>query len=87
MQMVGGNRGNQFRQYARQNVRNLNGYNTVQNVRNPVVQNAVLNPAARADGNDNGNNGNQIWVILLGTAQSDQEKRDAAYLQTQLLIS
>nr|GEU36256.1 hypothetical protein [Tanacetum cinerariifolium] len=37
MQMVGGNGENQFRQYVRQNVRNLNGYNTVQNVRNQHV--------------------------------------------------
>nr|GFC69995.1 hypothetical protein [Tanacetum cinerariifolium] len=29
MQMVGGNAVNQFRQYARKNVRNLNGYNDV----------------------------------------------------------
>nr|GFC79959.1 hypothetical protein [Tanacetum cinerariifolium] len=29
MQMIGGNGGNQFRQYARQNVGNLNGYNAV----------------------------------------------------------
>nr|GFC44152.1 hypothetical protein [Tanacetum cinerariifolium] len=34
MQMIGGNGGNQFRQYAWQNVGNLNGYNAVQNVRN-----------------------------------------------------
>nr|GFD36571.1 hypothetical protein [Tanacetum cinerariifolium] len=39
MQMVGGNGGNQFRQYAGQNARNLNGYNVVQNVRNQVAQN------------------------------------------------
>ncbi|GJY93139.1 integrase, catalytic region, zinc finger, CCHC-type containing protein [Tanacetum coccineum] len=63
--------GNQFRQYAGQNVRNLNGYNAVQNVRNLVVQNAVQNPsvqnngngnvvAARVEGNSNGNTGNQI---------------------------
>ncbi|GKB43369.1 hypothetical protein Tco_0888311 [Tanacetum coccineum] len=30
MQMVRGNRGNQFRQYGRQNVRNQNGYNATQ---------------------------------------------------------
>nr|GFA56988.1 hypothetical protein [Tanacetum cinerariifolium] len=41
MQMVGGNGGNQFRQYVGQNVRNLNGYNDVQNVRNQVIQHAV----------------------------------------------
>nr|GEU95342.1 Gag-Pol polyprotein [Tanacetum cinerariifolium] len=34
MQMIGGNGGNQFRQYAGQNAGNLNGYNAVQNVRN-----------------------------------------------------
>nr|GEU88062.1 hypothetical protein [Tanacetum cinerariifolium] len=39
MQMVGGNGGNQFRQYAGQNIGNLNGYNAVQNVKNqlPVI--------------------------------------------------
>nr|GFD42722.1 Gag-Pol polyprotein [Tanacetum cinerariifolium] len=39
MQMIGGNGGNQFRQYAGQNARNLNGYNKVQNVGNQVAQN------------------------------------------------
>nr|GFB83318.1 hypothetical protein [Tanacetum cinerariifolium] len=34
MQMIGGNGGNQFRQYAGQNAGNLNGFNAVQNVRN-----------------------------------------------------
>nr|GFA24524.1 reverse transcriptase domain-containing protein [Tanacetum cinerariifolium] len=37
--MIGGNGGNQFRQYAGQNAGNLNGYNVVQNVRNQVAQN------------------------------------------------
>nr|GFB57236.1 hypothetical protein [Tanacetum cinerariifolium] len=46
MQMVGGTGGNQFRQYARQNAGNLNGYNAVQNVRN--------------QGNAAGHNRNQI---------------------------
>ncbi|GKB34024.1 hypothetical protein Tco_0878966, partial [Tanacetum coccineum] len=41
--MVGGNGGNQFRQYDGQNVGNQNGYNAVQNVGNLVVQNAVKN--------------------------------------------
>nr|GEZ16117.1 hypothetical protein [Tanacetum cinerariifolium] len=36
MQMVRGNGGNQFRQYAEQNIGNLNGYNAVLNVRNQV---------------------------------------------------
>nr|GFC82419.1 hypothetical protein [Tanacetum cinerariifolium] len=39
MQMIGGNGGNQFRQYAGQNAWNLNGYNEVQNVGNQVAQN------------------------------------------------
>nr|GEW76387.1 hypothetical protein [Tanacetum cinerariifolium] len=39
MQIIGGNGGTQFRQYAGQNVGNLNGYNDVQNVRNQVAQN------------------------------------------------
>ncbi|GKG32554.1 hypothetical protein Tco_0430064 [Tanacetum coccineum] len=60
MQMVGGNDGNQFRQYAEQNVGNQNGYNAVQNVRNqnPNANGNVV--AAWAEGNVNGNNGNQI---------------------------
>nr|GEX06402.1 hypothetical protein [Tanacetum cinerariifolium] len=49
MQMVGGNGGNQFRQYAGQNAGNLNGYNVVQNVRNQVAQ----NPRVQNDGNQN----------------------------------
>nr|GEW00889.1 hypothetical protein [Tanacetum cinerariifolium] len=39
MQMIGGNGENQFRQYAGQNVRNLNRYNEVQNVGNQVAPN------------------------------------------------
>nr|GEX22877.1 hypothetical protein [Tanacetum cinerariifolium] len=50
MQMVGGNGENQFRQYAGQNIGNLNGYNAVQNVENQ----------ARTEGNAAGHNGNQI---------------------------
>nr|GFB96641.1 hypothetical protein [Tanacetum cinerariifolium] len=60
MQMIGGNGGNQFRQYAGQNAGNLNGYNAVQNVRN---QNQIGNGnivAVRAEGNAAGHNGNQI---------------------------
>nr|GEX82758.1 DNA polymerase epsilon catalytic subunit A-like [Tanacetum cinerariifolium] len=56
---------------------NLNGYNAVQNVKNQVAQ----NPRVQNDGNQNGligilRNGNQTgngeWVIMLGTARSDQ---------------
>ncbi|GJV87065.1 integrase, catalytic region, zinc finger, CCHC-type containing protein [Tanacetum coccineum] len=77
MQMVGGNGGNQFRQYVRQNVGNQVVPNAVQNpgVQNVGNQNGLIvvsgianqNPngngnvvAAWADGNANGNNGNQI---------------------------
>nr|GFB59977.1 hypothetical protein [Tanacetum cinerariifolium] len=49
MRMVGGNGENQFRQYAGQNVGNLNGYNTVQNVGNRVAQ----NPRVQNVGNQN----------------------------------
>nr|GEU49792.1 retrovirus-related Pol polyprotein from transposon TNT 1-94 [Tanacetum cinerariifolium] len=50
MQMVEGNGENQFRQYAGQNVRNLNGYNVVQNVGNQVAQNLRIQNV----GNQNG---------------------------------
>nr|GEW12156.1 hypothetical protein [Tanacetum cinerariifolium] len=64
-QMVGGNGGNQFRQYAGQNAGNLNGYNDVQNVGNQIIQHANLNRngnlvAARAEGNAARHNANQI---------------------------
>ncbi|GJY65960.1 hypothetical protein Tco_0468198 [Tanacetum coccineum] len=52
MQMVGGNGGNQFRQYDGQNIRNQNRCNAVQTVRN---QNGNV-VAARAEGNVIGNN-------------------------------
>nr|GFD06971.1 hypothetical protein [Tanacetum cinerariifolium] len=56
MQMVRGNGGNQFRQYARQNAGNPVGYNDV--IRNQIIQNA---------GNHNGligvqRNGNQNQI-------------------------
>nr|GFD47347.1 hypothetical protein [Tanacetum cinerariifolium] len=64
MQMIGGNGGNQFRQYAGKTTGNLNGYNEVQNVRNqvapnPRVQNNVRNqvapkPRVQNVGNQNG---------------------------------
>nr|GEX76339.1 retrovirus-related Pol polyprotein from transposon TNT 1-94 [Tanacetum cinerariifolium] len=57
MQMVGGNGENQFRQYAGQNVWNLNGYNAVQNVSNQVIQNVAQNPRVQNIGNQNGSIG------------------------------
>nr|GEU61407.1 hypothetical protein [Tanacetum cinerariifolium] len=94
MQMIGGNGGNQFRQYAGQNARNLNGYNAVQNVGN---QNQIGNGnlvAVRAEGNAAGHNGNQIRCYnCRGVEHFARDctvrprRRDAAYLQTQLLIA
>nr|GEX95672.1 hypothetical protein [Tanacetum cinerariifolium] len=105
------------------NLRNLNGYNDVQNVKNQVIQNAVQNPriqnvgnqnglivvlgnanhnsngngnlvAARAEGNATGHNGNPIRCYNcrgLGHFSRNYtvrpRRRDAAYLQTQLLIA
>nr|GFD37422.1 hypothetical protein [Tanacetum cinerariifolium] len=59
MQMIGGNGGNQFRQYAGQNAGNLNGYNEVQNVKNQVA----LNLRVQNIGNQNGLIGVQ-WNVI-----------------------
>nr|GFD44225.1 hypothetical protein [Tanacetum cinerariifolium] len=52
MQMVGGNGGNRFRQYAGQNAGNSAGYNDV--IGNQVIHNAVQNPRVQNVGNPNG---------------------------------
>nr|GFD16258.1 hypothetical protein [Tanacetum cinerariifolium] len=52
MQMVGGNGGNQFRQYAGQNAGNSTGYNDV--IGNQVILNAVQNPKVQNVRNPNG---------------------------------
>nr|GEX04876.1 hypothetical protein [Tanacetum cinerariifolium] len=68
-QMVGGNGGNQFRQYAGQNAGNLNGYNAVQNVGNQVAQ----NPRIQNDGNQNQTgNGNLVAVRAEGNAAKEK---------------
>nr|GEV91754.1 retrovirus-related Pol polyprotein from transposon TNT 1-94 [Tanacetum cinerariifolium] len=111
MQMIGGNGGNQFRQYAGQNAGNLNGYNEVQNVGNQVAQkprvqnvgnqNGLIGVqrngnlvAARAEGNAAGQNANQIRCYnyrgfghYARNCTARPRRKDAAYLQTQLLIA
>nr|GFB99867.1 hypothetical protein [Tanacetum cinerariifolium] len=59
--MIGGNGGNQFRQYEGQNARNPTRYNDV--IGNHGNQNQIGNGnlvAVRAEGNAAGHNGNQI---------------------------
>nr|GEY87005.1 hypothetical protein [Tanacetum cinerariifolium] len=89
MHMVEVNGGNQFRviQNAVQNLRILNVGN--QNGLIVVPRNANRNSngngnlaAARAEGNATGHNGNQIRICTVRP-----KRRDAAYLQTQLLIA
>nr|GEZ12012.1 hypothetical protein [Tanacetum cinerariifolium] len=75
MQMVGGNGGNQFRQYVGQNAGNPAGYNDV--IRNHVIQNAVQNPRVQNFGNHNGligvpGNGNQIRNGNLVAARAEE---------------
>ncbi|GKD27431.1 hypothetical protein Tco_1233645, partial [Tanacetum coccineum] len=57
-----------------------------------VVQNAVQNPGVQNVGNRNGlivvsGNANQNWNGNVVAARVRPRRRDAAYLQTQLLIS
>nr|GEV44512.1 hypothetical protein [Tanacetum cinerariifolium] len=120
-EIVGGNGGNQFRQYAGQNVGNPTGYNDV--IENQVIQNVVQNPRVQNAGNQNGligvqwignqnqiGNGNLVAAHAEGNAVGQNKnqirlyncrgvghyarnctvrpcRRDAAYLQTQLLIA
>ncbi|GKD79242.1 reverse transcriptase domain-containing protein, partial [Tanacetum coccineum] len=85
MLMVDDNVGNQFRENAVQNVGYLAGQNVHWNV------NVV---AARAEGNSNKINGNQIRCYncrgeghYASNCIVKPRKRDAAYLQTQLQIA
>nr|GEV55177.1 hypothetical protein [Tanacetum cinerariifolium] len=85
MQMVGGNGGNQFRQYAGQNAGNPARYNDV--IENQVTQNAVQNLRIQNIGNQNGLIGVQGNGHYARNSTVRPKRRDAAYLQTQLLIA
>nr|GFB58371.1 hypothetical protein [Tanacetum cinerariifolium] len=78
------------------NVRNLNGYNDVQNVENQIIQNAVQNLRIQNVGNQNGlnvvsgnanQNPNGNGNLVAACVEVRPKRRDAAYLQTQLLIA
>nr|GFC69740.1 hypothetical protein [Tanacetum cinerariifolium] len=90
MQIVGGNGGNQFRQYAGQNTGNPAGYNDV--IGNQIGNGNLM--VARAEGNAAGKNRNQIRCYnyrgvghYARNCTVRPRRRDAAYLQTQLLIA
>ncbi|GJR49946.1 reverse transcriptase domain-containing protein [Tanacetum coccineum] len=96
MQMVGGNGGNQYRQFVRNQNRNQNGIIVVLGIAhqnaNQIRNGNVV--AARAEGNVGGNNGNKIRCYncrglghLARNCIAKPRRRDAAYLQTQLLIA
>ncbi|GJW79525.1 retrovirus-related pol polyprotein from transposon TNT 1-94 [Tanacetum coccineum] len=76
------------------NVGYQKGYNAVQNVGNQVVQDAVQNQGVQNIGNQNGQigvqnigNGNVVAARAEGNGNSQTRRRDAAYIQTQLLIA
>nr|GFB14358.1 hypothetical protein [Tanacetum cinerariifolium] len=90
MKMVGGNGGNQFRQYARQNAGNPSRYNDV--IGNQVIQNAVQNPRVQnvvnlngligVQGNGNQNqigNGNLVAARAEGNAAGQNENQIRCY--------
>ncbi|GKD69502.1 hypothetical protein Tco_1323592 [Tanacetum coccineum] len=109
MLMVDDNVGNQFRENAVQNVGHLDGQHAVQNLGTQNVGNqnglsvvqGIANQhgngnvvAARAEGNANGNNGNQIRCYncqgedhLACNCTVKPGKQDAAYLQKQMQIA
>nr|GEZ05019.1 hypothetical protein [Tanacetum cinerariifolium] len=80
MQMIGGNGGNQFRQYVGQNAGNPARYNDV--IGNQVIPNVAQNPRVQNVGNQNGGIGHYAR-----NCTAKPRRRDVAYLQTQLLIA
>nr|GFB50042.1 hypothetical protein [Tanacetum cinerariifolium] len=75
-----------------QNVRNQNGVIVVSGIANQNRNGNVV--AARAKGNAIENNGNQVWCYnyrglghLARNCTVRPKRRDAAYLQTQLMIA
>nr|GEY49528.1 hypothetical protein [Tanacetum cinerariifolium] len=92
MHMVGSNGGNQFKEYAGQNAGNPAGYNDVIGNQNQIGNSNFV--VARAKGNAAGQNGNQIRCYncrgvghYARNCTIKPRRRDAAYLQTQLLIA
>nr|GFB68125.1 hypothetical protein [Tanacetum cinerariifolium] len=78
IQMVGGNGGNQCRQYAGQNAKNPAGYNDV--IGNQVNQNVVQNPRVQNVGNQNQiGNGNLAAARAEGNAAGQNENQIRCY--------
>nr|GEY26889.1 hypothetical protein [Tanacetum cinerariifolium] len=92
---IGGNGRNQFRQYDGQVAHNQQGYNAWQNGGIQVAHNAVQNPGVQNGGNQNGlvvvpgiaNQNGTCNIVAARNCTARPRRRDAAYLQTQLLIA
>nr|GFA26175.1 hypothetical protein [Tanacetum cinerariifolium] len=84
IQMVGGNGGNQFRQYAEQNAGNPAGYNDV--IKNQFILNAVQNPRVQNVGNQNGligvqGNGNQNGNLVAARAKGNEAGQNVNHIR------